>query len=523
MFQFFENRKKKPADGKKRPGKEASDPAWAPGTQADGGALSASLQENIDRMDQLFEDIDIMITRRIQNERGNFPQLGLCYCDGLVNSLIINEDIIKPLILSDATLRGDPMDALVDRVLLINETKKATCYQDIIEAVTYGDTVLFVDGCTQALILNTKGFQTRSITEPESEKILTGPREGFNESLLMNLALVRRKVRSNELKMKFKKFGTRTNTQACVCYLDNLVNKDILKELFRRLDKIEIDGMLDTNYITEMIRDSGFSPFRVTGYTERPDAVVGKLLEGRIAIFLDGSPTVLTVPYLFIENFQSSEDYYLNFFYTSFSRLLRIVGFFLTVTVPGLYIAVVAFHHEMLPTPLLVNVASERQSVPLPAALEALIMLTVFDILRETGIRMPTGVGQALSIVGALVIGQAAVEAKLVAAPMIIVVGVTGITGLLVPKMNAPIIFVRLFLLLLASMLGFFGLMLGLSALMVHLLNLSSFGISQLTPTAELKYQELKDIAVRAPWWQMITRPKQLARDKVRMKRTEKN
>ena len=246
--------------------------------------------------------------------------------------------------------------------------------------------------------------------------------------------------------------------------------------------------------------------------------MAAKLLEGRIAIFLDGTPVVLTVPYLFIENFQNSEDYYLNFFYTSFSRVLRILGFFLTVTVPGFYIAIVAFHHEMLPTPLLINIASERTGVPLPASAEAFIMLIVFDILRETGVRMPSNIGQALSIVGALVIGQAAVEARLVAAPMIIIVGITGITGLLVPRMNAPIIFVRIFILIGASVFGLFGMMLTLCTLFIHMLNLDSFGVSQLTPSGKLQFQQIKDMAIRAPWWKMIQLPKRTAWSTIRQK-----
>lgn len=403
-------------------------------------------------------------------------------------------------------------------MIFINDTKTTNQFKEIIAAITYGDTILFAEGAAEALILSTKNFQTRSITEPEAEKILSGPREGFTESLMINLSMVKRKLRTNELKMKFQTLGQRTGTQVCVCYIDSIVNKNILKELNRRLSRIDIDGVLDTNYITELIRENRASPFRATGYTERPDVIVGKLLEGRIAIFLDGTPAVLTVPYLFIENFQSSEDYYLSYFYTSFSRILRILGFLLTIIVPGLYITIVAYHQEMLPTALLVNIASERQSVPLPAGVEAFIMMIVFDILRETGIRMPSNVGQALSIVGALVIGQAAVTAKLVAAPMIIVVALTGITSLLVPKLNSPIIFVRIILFGLSCALGYFGLAIGLSILLVHLLNLQSLGIPQLTPTGKLQFQDLKDIAIRAPWWSMITRRKNIAQDRVRMK-----
>ncbi|HML49589.1 MAG TPA: spore germination protein, partial [Clostridia bacterium] len=320
---------------------------------------------------------------------------------------------------------------------------------------------------------NTKAFPTRAITEPDSEKNLSGPREGFTETMMQNLSMLRRRARTNDFKIRHMTFGRRTQTCASICYFDGVVNRRALEALLQRLEKIDIDGVLDSNYLTEIIRDHRFSLFRTIGYTERPDVVIGKLLEGRIAILLDGTPDVLTLPYLFVENFQSSEDYYLSFYYTSFSRMLRMLGFILTVMVPGLYIAVVAFHHEMLPSPLLINITAERQSVPLPAAVEAFVMLIVFDILRETGIRMPTNIGQALSIVGALVIGQAAVEAKLVAAPMIIVVAMTGITNLLVPKLNAPIIYLRLFVLLMSSMFGFFGLTISMSVILMHLLTLN--------------------------------------------------
>lgn len=246
--------------------------------------------------------------------------------------------------------------------------------------------------------------------------------------------------------------------------------------------------------------------------------VVGKILEGRVAIFVDGTCNVLTVPYLFVENFQSSEDYYLSFFYTSFSRSLRIIGFILTVITPGFYIAVVAFHREMMPQSLLINIAAERMSVPLPAALEAFVMLAVFDILRETGVRMPSNIGQALSIVGALVIGQAAVEAKLVASPMIIVVGLTGITNLLVPKLNAPIIYLRLALLALSSIFGLIGFVVGVLIFTIHILNLQSFGISQVENLKSFRFQNIKDSVFRAPWWEMLTRPRALTENRTRMK-----
>jgi spore germination protein KA len=482
--------------------------------------VSSDLSENVALIKKLFENVDIMQYRFVTaNGR---PDIAIVFSDGLISSTIINDNILRPLMNREDLPKGpDRMKHLTDEVLQINELQLADNYQKIVLAVTYGDTILFADGCQDAAILNTKAIPIRSVSEPENEKTLSGPREGFNESIVQNIALVRRRARTNDLKIRNLTLGRRTRTTVMVCYLDGVVNHDVLEELMKRLSKIDIDGVLDSNYVTELIRDHRYSLFRTVGYTERPDVVIGRLLEGRIAILVDGTPVALTVPYIFIENFQANEDYYLSFYYTTFSRMLRMLGFFMTISVPGLYIAIVAFQKEMMPSPLLISITAARSSVPLPAAVEAFVMLITFDILRETGVRMPSNIGQALSIVGALVIGQSAVEAKLVAAPMIIVIAITGITNLLVPKLNAPVIYIRLFILLLSSMFGFFGFTMALSLILIHLISLTSFGVPSLTLDGDLRMNRVKDIAVRAPWWNMITRPVLLTRNRTRQRPPE--
>ncbi|MDP4118829.1 MAG: spore germination protein [Bacillota bacterium] len=487
--------------------------------------VTDSLETNIEILKKLFIDVDVLQLRFFQSDCKKAQKYCIAYCDGLINLNVINDNVIKPLQISTVKVSGKKqMDDLANLVLTVHSAKKVTQYQEITEAITYGDTVLFAEGASEALILDTKGFQIRAIAEPENEKNLSGPREGFTESLLINLSMIRRKIRSNELKTKYYTLGKKTKTQIGICYIEGIVNKQILKELYRRLDKIDIDGVLDTNYITELIKDSPLSPFRTTGYTERPDVVVGKLLEGRIAIVLDGTPDVLTIPYLFIENFQSSEDYYFNFYYTSFSRFLRIFSFFITISLIGFYVAMAGFHHEVLPLPFLLNIASERNSIPFSAAFEAFALLFVFDILRETGSRMPANIGQTMSIVGAIILGQAAVDAKIVASPMIIIVATSGITSLMVPKMNAPIIYIRLFILILSAMFGFTGTIVALSIIIIHLLHLRSFGIPQISAAGKIRFQEVKDTYIRAPWWLMRMRwPKSMATDKIRMKNYDKD
>lgn len=509
MFQLF----KKPERKREQKVKEAVEKLNRPFEDC---KFTASLDENMAIVKKLFTDTDIVRYKLIPGDEKDAARYFLVFCDGVVNSQVINDNIVRPLMTIPPGEAPTLIDALLASVVQVGEGKKIDGFKQLIESVTYGDTILFAENCAQAAAFNTKQFNLRSIGEPDNEKVLTGPREGFTESLMSNLSQVVRRLRTHDLKTRQFSLGRRTQTGVCVCYLDSLANKNILQELLLRLKQIDIDGVLDSNYLTELIRDHKYSPFRTTGYTERPDVVVGKLLEGRIAIFVDGTPIVLTVPYLFIENFQSNEDYYFSFYYASFARILRIAAFFLTVAVPGLYIAVVAFHQEMLPLQLLMRIALERQSVPLPAAVEAVVMLLVFDILRETGIRMPSNIGQALSIVGALVIGQAAVEASLVAAPMIIVVAATGITSLLVPKLNAPVIYCRIFLLLLASTFGFFGFSVGLSVMLIHINNLTSFGVEQLSLKGRFNIQDSKDILVRAPWWIMRKRPANLTEDMVR-------
>lgn len=487
--------------------------------QENGGQkVSADLNANVGQIKSMFKDDESLIARYFENQSD--PSIECCafYVDGMVDNRLFNDDIIKPI--QEYRLgRGEQegfIDVISKRITSSNSVEKSSDFFDIIQAVVYGDCALFVSGCSEALILNSKGFVVRSVSEPESEKILRGPREGFNESLMMNLSMLRRKLRTQELKMKFKTFGSRTQTRGCVCYIEGIVNQKVLAELETRLGKISIDGALDSNYIAEFICDDPYSPVETVSSTERPDVVASKLLEGRIAFFLDGTPMVLTVPKLLIEHFQSNEDYYVSYYFASIDRLLRIAAFFISISTPGVFVALTTYHPEMLPTPLLMSIAAARQGVPLPTVVEAVLMLVVFEILRETGVRMPSSIGQALSIVGALVIGQAAVAARLVSAPMIVVVAFTGITGLLLPRLKGSIIIFRFILLMLSSLFGLYGYILGMIGLLTYLLNMRSFGVPILGGGYGGFVQKNKDVYLRLPWWMMVYRPKYFADDKQR-------
>lgn len=480
---------------------------------------SEKLEMNRNYLKDLFTGDETLTFRSLENRRnGETLRFCLVYADGMVDNRLLNQDVIRPLLefRFEPGQGGGLLDTVQLQAVLSDAAEKTDEVEKIIQGIVYGDAVLLADGCDSALILNTKGWKTRSIEEPEAERVLRGPREGFNESLLTNVSLLRRKLRTQDLKVKFLSFGRRTKTRAGLCYLDGVVNRAVLRELEERLQKIDIDGTLDTNYIAELIRDAPYSAVKTVGSTERPDVVAARLLEGRAALILDGTPVVLTVPHLFIEHFQSDEDYYINYVFAAVGRLLRILAFILTLTLPAGYVAMVTFHQEMVPTPLLMSIFTSRQGVPFPTALETLIMLVVFEMLRESGARMPGLMGQTLSIVGALVIGQAAVDAKIVSAPIIIIVALTGICGLMVPRLKGYVIVHRFFLLAFACVLGLYGLLLGLLALLAGLFGMASFGVPIMSCVYSRSAQDWKDIFIRAPWWTMLKRPRFLSENRMR-------
>lgn len=472
--------------------------------------LSDSLDQNMALFDRLYRGDDTIVKRQFSSGGDRPFRCCIFYCDGMVNNQIINENIIRPITLCRQP--GQGLDWLARQVVQINELKQSQDLDQIVRDMLYGDTILLCQGCRGALVLNTKGFSMRSISEPGAEQVLRGPREGFTEGILTNISMIRRKLRTKDLKFEFSQAGDQSKTSLCLCFIEGVVNPAALAQLRQRLARIQIDGILDANYVQELVRDSPWSLFKTMGSTERPDSVAAKLLEGRAALLIDGSPVVLTVPYLFLENFQSGEDYYLGWHFAAVSRAIRGAGFVFALTVVPVYLALIAFHREMLPAPLLFSISAAREGVPLPTLLEALALLAAFEILRESGERTPAGFGQTLSIVGGLVLGQAAVEARFVSAPMVIVVAFSGITGLMLPRLKGPIIWCRLGLLLLASCLGLYGLCAGLAWLLLHLCSLESFGVPLLRDAAPFSGRR-EDAWYRAPWSKMKRAGRFLAED----------
>jgi spore germination protein KA len=474
--------------------------------------LTGNAENNITELKRRFEGDATFILRTVVNRFDKNAVFHLAYCGGMIDNAVVNEYIIGPLINSQAVDHTRP-SAVVEEALLGHFPQLTNSFTDIEESVSYGDTAVLLPGGLEAVILATQGFPIRGISEPQGERVLSGPREGFGETLINNLTMLHRRFRSGDLKIELKSVGRRTRTRVAVCYLNGVVKPEILAEIKSRLDRIDTDGIFDSQVINELTRDHRLSPFHTAGTTERPDVVAAKLLEGRVALIADGSPVALTLPYLFAENFNSNEDYYISFIHATFARFLRMAAFFITVVTPALYICVVSKQYEILPGPMLLNIAAELQNTPFPAAFEAFLMLIVFDILRETGMRMTMGGGQALSIVGALIIGQAAVEASIVSPQMIIVAALTGITGILIPQLDDACIVIRFSLLAAASMLGLFGLSLGVVFVIIHMQRLTSVGVMQIGGASS----DMKDTLIRAPFWKLTSRPGRLTANRRRM------
>ncbi|NLX64191.1 MAG: spore germination protein [Clostridiaceae bacterium] len=465
-------------------------------------ALNKSLEDNVNLFMEFFKDDDTVSVRYFSNREQDMIKFCIIYIDGMVDPETVNRNILQPIIQRTfpKNFYGN-MDVVLEQIVIANNAEKLCNVDELVVRILRGESVLLMDKSDEAIAICTKGWKSRSITEPENEKVQRGPKEGFVEPVLVNLSMIRRRLPTPNLKFKKLVIGVQSKTDVYVCYLDNIVNKQILDELLKRLKNISYDGILSTGTLGELIEDAPYSCFDTIGSTERPDTAAALMLTGRIIVLADGSPTALTLPFLFEEYFRSNEDYYINIYFSSISRIIRILSFIITVLAPGLYVAILTFHQEMVPTPLLYSLSAAREGIPFPTILETLGLLFVFEILREAGLRITLQMGQSISILGALVLGTAAVDARIVSAPVIIVVAISGLTGMMTLKIKGASIIIRLIMVLLAGFLGLYGMVFGIMAIVFHLCTLRSFGVPYLLTLTSLKPEMVLDTAIRAPIW----------------------
>lgn len=477
--------------------------------------LTTNLNQNIKELNSLFGDTYDLKIHEMVFGANKEHRCALVYIDGMTDVEIISNSIMKTITTwhydENEKLKGKKLaEKLKTEIISLVDITEVSTYDEVAKNVLNGNTIMILDGSQTGLSLGTTGWEKRSIAEPQAETVLRGPREGFTENIKTNITLIRRKVKSEKLRVDSMTLGKKSNTQVCLMFLEGVANPDVVQTIKNRIKKINIDAVLDSGYIEQFIEDAPFSPFPTVANTEKPDVAAAKILEGRVAILVDGTPFVLTAPMLFIESFQTTEDYYLRLLQVNFNKIIRFFGYLISIFLPGIYIALTSFHQELIPTTLLLTISSAREGTPFPVFVEALIMVFAFEVLREAGIRLPRPVGQAISIVGALIMGEAAVSAGLVGSPIVITIAFTAVCSFLVPSQIESSTILRLIIMILATTLGFYGVLIGGLAIMVHLSNLTSFGVPYFDVFSYSS--DLKDSVVRAPLWLMQKRPKDIAK-----------
>lgn len=496
--------------GRKRVQSETAVPPGEPACPAGSvKEIRTQLQEGV------FAADDSIVYRTFMSGGPQPRECMLVYPEGMTDNTFLSEYVVKPLgnVSIPTALRGRPLaDFLSNQVLPVSAVEERSLLSEVVSELLTGDAALFVDGCTSALMIRCKKFPLRSPSEPQSETVVRGPREGFTESLPMNITLLRRRICSSRLKFHYMQLGRQTHTRIAVAYVEGIAAPAVVEEVKKRISQIDIDGILDSGYIEELIQDEALLPIKTIGHTERPDIAAARILEGRVAVLVDGSPVALTMPFVFAESLQANEDYYKHYAIASIDRAIRYVCLFLSTSTPAIYLALLSYHPILIPTHLAVSISASRQGVPFPAVVEVFLMGLMFEIMREGGVRLPGQIGQALSIVGAIVLGDAAVQAQIVSAPMIIIVAITAISGFAVPRLYGLMILLRVFFALLAAVLGLYGYFCGVIAVTVYMMSIRSFGVPYMINYTFFDPQNIKDTAVRVPWWVMRLRPRLMSR-----------
>ncbi len=478
------------------------------------GELSPNIEANISYIKgQMAEGLDIIYR---EFRLGNGQKAFAFFLEGLVNRDILDRDLFRPLMLAQD--KGFyQIEELAEQILPAASVKTCPDLDTLIEGALQGLTVLIVDGNSLGLHVEAVGWQQRGINEPSTDIVIRGPREGFVETMRINIAMMRRKIHHPSLTVETMRLGRLSKTDLAIIYIDGVVNKSVLKEAKRRLAKIDIDGILDSGYIEQLIQDTPYSAFPTIGITEKPDIAAARILEGRLMLIIDGSPVALTMPMFFIEGLQSPEDYYTRFFYASFIRLIRGLALIIALLLPGSYIAVASYHQQLIPVNLMFSMLSAEANTPFSAGTSIVLISLAYEILREAGVRLPRPAGQAVSIVGAIIMGDAAVSAGLISAPILIVLAITVISSYIAANLVDAVTILRLAFIALGWSLGMFGILFGIITLMMYLSSLRSFGIPYFSPFAPLATSGLQDSFVRFPLFKMIKRPTFLSKNRQRM------
>jgi len=473
--------------------------------------ISSDFKENLERIKQelnMPKNADIVIREFIV---GMGLKAFIVFVEGMADKIVINDFILRQLMNPDhfkGYKDGSPVDYVMNQVLSINDVEKVKEYKKIISKILNGVTALFIDGCEEALLIESRGYEKRNIEKPSTESVVMGSQEGFTENLRTNITLIRRIIKNKDLITEIIPVGKTSNSNCAIMYLEGIVNPELVKEVKRRIKSINVDFVTGDGMIEQFIEDKPFQIIPQVLNTERPDRAASFIMEGQVVIIGEGVPFVNVVPVTFFAMFHASEDSFLRWPFGTAIRLIRILGLFFATLLPALYVSLILYHQEMIPTDLLVAFATARENVPFPTIIEVLILEISFELIREAGIRVPGIIGPTLGIIGALILGQAAVAANLVSPVLIIVVAVTGLGNFAIPSYSLAtgIRLIRFGLILAGAFLGFYGVAAVLFIAGCIACNMKSFGVPFLSPVSPVTRKN-PDIIARKPNFEQKMRP----------------
>ncbi len=481
--------------------------------KADDEKISVNIEENIKYIKLKFNspvNKDIVIRELMVAKK---YKAFIAYIDGMVDRITINNFILRALMVNDEKFHEDSddkckLDFILSNILQTNQAKKVESSDEFMYEILSGNTLLYVDGCDFYITNETKGYDKRGVEKPLIEGVVIGPQEAFNENLRTNITLIRKLIKNNNLTTEFVKVGN-VNKQLCaIVSIKGITNPAIVEEVKRRLKNIKSDMVLGDGILEQFIEDNPYSIVPTILSTERPDRTASHIMEGKVAIFTEGAPFAKIVPVTLPSLMHSPEDSYMRWPYGSLIRIIRFLAVFIATLLPGIYVAITSFHQEMIPTELLIAIAKSKENVPFPTLVEVVLMELSFELIREAGIRIPGIIGNTLGIIGALILGQAAVQANIVSPVLIIVVSVTGLGNFAIPNYSLALSarLSRFCFIILGALLGFYGISIGIAFYIILITNIKSFGVPFFAPIAP-KTKESTDLFFRKPVWQQMYRP----------------
>lgn len=467
--------------------------------------ISENLNKNLVALKKQLPSEDILT---YAFETSDKTPCAIIYADGIVNKQLLGDLIARPL--SKLSLKSGNAEELIEKSALFPELKTATAISDAVKEILDGNSLLLVDGTATGFIVGAKLLPNRAVIEPPTDIAVKGPREGFIEDIKTNMALVRKRLKTPDLRFETVRVGRRSDTAVAICWLEGTSDSRVKDEIKAQLNEIDIDFIPDSSYIAALLSPRKHTIFRNLGTTEKPDIFTAKISEGRVGLLVDGSPIALTAPFLLTEDLQSSEDYFTSPFVATTFRLLRALALFIAILLPAFYISAQLFKVQLFPLGLTLTILSSSRELPLSPSLEIFVVLLLLEVLKEASIRMPKYVGMSLSVVGALVLGETAVSAGFLSTPAIIIVAFSGICLYTVPNFVETGSILRWLFLIVAGSIGPFGIVLFVAFLLYYLLSSDAYGTPMLAPFSPLTPHDLRDTVVKYDMLSLKTRPKSL-------------